>query len=311
MQPLTALIRGTQADDPLARALEAILDSGLVIFSRDTEGHFVQLSEVLSERVGIIADSGTSQPRNLRVFDENGRLLPGSEYPAAITRRTGTAQREVLRRLVSDDDREIWLRMSTLPLERGPEGWSVLTVGSDVTDLQERIAAAERNAEANRALLALGERIANEPLEFGDLRELFHEPLATLLPQANVSLALRQKDEYQSFPLAHGYGTAMNPIRGRYTADQRERWTAAAAHVNRDVQDTDIYGARVVAEFPHQIKTLVIAPCFDEADPRAGAIIAYGEHAGMFDDQQVTGLEIAARMLGRAVPDAEPHAQAS
>ena len=87
MQSLTALIRGTRADDPLARALEAVLDSGLVIFSRDTEGHFVQLSEVLSERVGIIADSGTSQPRNLRVFDENGRLLPGSEYPAAITRR--------------------------------------------------------------------------------------------------------------------------------------------------------------------------------------------------------------------------------
>ena len=78
MKSLTALINEAAVDEPLAQALEAILDSGLIIFSRDTEGHFVQLSEQLTEPAGIIAGSGHSQPRNLRVFDETDRLLPGS-----------------------------------------------------------------------------------------------------------------------------------------------------------------------------------------------------------------------------------------
>ena len=115
MQSLTRLIRDAAADNPLARALEAILDSGMIIFSRDNEGRFVQLSEKLTERAGLIAPAGASQPRNMRVFNSEGRLLAGSEYPASITRRTGAAQRDVLTRVVSDDDRHLWLQLSTMP----------------------------------------------------------------------------------------------------------------------------------------------------------------------------------------------------
>ena len=74
----------------------------------------------------------------MRVFNSEGRLLAGSEYPASITRRTGAAQRDVLTRVVSDDDRHLWLQLSTMPLERGAEGWSVLSVAADVTDSRGR-----------------------------------------------------------------------------------------------------------------------------------------------------------------------------
>ncbi len=311
MQSLTALIRGTRADDPLALALEALLDSGLIIFSRDTQGNFVQLSEVLSDRVGIIADAGTSQPRNLRVFDENGRLLPGSEYPAAITRRTGEAQRDVLRRLVSDDDREIWLKMSTLPLERGPEGWSVLTVGTDVTDLQEQITTAQREVAARGALLELSTRLTPERTTIEELIAAFADPLELLLPERNVFLALRDGDEFETTPLVHGYGNPIIPSRARYTEDQRTRWTSRSAHVNLDVQDTDIYGARVVAEFSYQVRSIVIAPCYPHGGDRVGAIVALADSPGAFTDDQIATLETAARMLGGALSNAVPLAQAS
>ncbi|MDA0352044.1 MAG: hypothetical protein O3A10_07535 [Chloroflexi bacterium] len=314
MQSLTTLIRESRADDPIARALEALLDSGLIIFTRDTEGHFVQLSEVLSDRAGIIASPGASQPRNLRVFDEQGRLLPGSEYPAAITRITGAAQREVLRRLVSDDDnREIWLRMSTLPMERGPEGWSVLTVATDVTDLIGQVDAGKREIAARGALLALSRQIEQQSLSRDALTATFEGPLSTLIPGANIALAIRdgEGDEYETLPLVHGFGNPLLPRRGRYTTAQRDRWGAPNAHVNRDVQDTDIYGANVVAEFPHPMRSLIIAPCFRPGSANMGALVAYYDRPGAFTEDQVTSLEFAAHLFGDAYDASEPLAQAS
>lgn len=311
MQSLTALIRETRADDPLARALEALLNSGLIIFTRDTEGHFVQLSEVLSTRAGIIADAGTSQPRNMRVFDEDGRLLPGSEYPAATARMTGNAQRDLLRRLVSDDDRQIWLKMSALPMERGPEGWSVLTVGTDVTELMDQIEANRREIDGRGALLKLSQTLDQEHLGHAALIDAFREPLETLVPGANISFAVRDGDEYVTTPLMHGFGEPITPARGRYMDEQRDRWTAKQAHVNQDVQDTDIYGAKVVAEFPNAIRSLVIAPCFGSNDEHTGALVAYADRPGAFTVDQIMSLEFLARLLGRAFAAAEPLARAS
>ena len=310
MQPLTALIRGSQPDSPLARALDAILDSGLIIFSRDTEGHFVQLSDVLSARTGIVAASGDSQPRNLKVYDENGRLLPGSEYPAAITRTTGAAQREVLRRLVSDDGREIWLKMSTLPLERGPEGWSVLTVGTDVTDLQERRLTAEALSTARGALLDLSERWLTQPPDGDEIVDALREPLALLLPGANVLLAHHVGDEYVTTPVLHGYGPALASRRGRYASDQNPRWMSRETHVNPDVQDTDIYGGNVVAEYSNRIRSIVVAPCLGAAG-RIGALAVTAPEPDAFSPDQIATIEVAAHIVGRAIDGADALARAS
>ena len=311
MRSLTALISETAADDPLARAFEAVLNSGLIVFTRDTKGRMVQLSEVLTDRAGIVAGVGDSQPRNLRVFDEHGRLLPGSEYPAAITRVTGNAQRDVLFRLVSEDDREIWLKMSTLPLERGPEGWSVLTLATDVTDLREELEAAKREIAARWELLALSAVLATRRLSHDELLDAFRGPLETLLPGANVFIVRRDGDEYETTPLVDSFGEPLGKRRGRHMAEQRERWQAPRAHVNLDVQDTDIYGGKVVVEFIEPFRSIIIAPCVGASPERPAAIAALAPIPAAFTEDQIAGLEFAARLIASALEAAEPLAQAS
>lgn len=41
MESLSSLIRDAGTDDPLACSLQAILESGLVVFTRDSLGRFV------------------------------------------------------------------------------------------------------------------------------------------------------------------------------------------------------------------------------------------------------------------------------
>jgi hypothetical protein len=311
MKSLTTLIHEADADDPLARTLEAILDSGLIVFSRDTEGRFVQLSEVLTDRAGIIADPGTNQPRNLRVFDENGRLLPGSEYPAAVVRMTGTPQRELHRRLVSDDGRQIWLKMSAVPLERGPEGWSVLTLGTDVTELHDALGAGKREIAARGALLQLGQQLAGRQLPIEDLAAAFHQSIATLLPGSNAFAVERDGDEYITTTIVDAYGHPLPRRRGRFMAEQRERWTAERAHVNLDVQDTDIYGANVVAELTNPVRSLIVAPWGVADEAHLGALVAFNDQPDAFGADQVASFEIAGRMFGTALDIAEPLARAS
>lgn len=310
MKSLTTLIHEAAADDPLARALEAMLDSGLIVWSRDTEGRFVHLSGLLTERAGIIAGSGDSQPRNLRVFDETGRLLPGSEYPASITRMTGSSQ-HVLHRLVSDDDRDIWLQMSTMPLERGAEGWSVLTVATDVTDLRHTLGEAQDDVAARGVLLELSVQLMTQPADEDALRETFSEVLAQIVPDTNVSLALRDGEEFHTIPLVHGYGPSLEPRRGRYATEQRERWTSTHAHVNRDVQDTDIYGANVVVELTNVVRSIVVAPCLEHDGTRIGSITVTSDQPGAFTDGQVESLEFAARLFANAPRLPETLAEAS
>jgi len=305
MQSLTALIREANADDPLARSLEAILNSGLIIFSRATDGHFVQLSETLSERAGIIADPGSSQPRNMRVFDETGRLLPGSEYPAAITRMTGTAQRDVLRRLVSDDDREIWLKMSTLPIERGPEGWSVLTVGTDVTELREEIERAQNEIAARGALLELSLSIPAGSLSLQQLPDTFRDALATLLPGINVSFAKRDGNDFETIPLLCGYGR-LETTHGRYTAEETARSASTDVHVNRNVQDTDIYGSNVMVEYANVVRSIAIAPCHRLDGERIGSLAATSDQPGAFTEDQLSSLKATARILSRVLQIEQP-----
>jgi hypothetical protein len=76
-----------------------------------------------------------------RFFDESGRELAILEHPAQVARITGIAQRNVRLtiRLESGDHR--CLQMSYIPLDQGDDGWSVLSVGCDVTELRASVAA--------------------------------------------------------------------------------------------------------------------------------------------------------------------------
>ena len=301
MQSFSSLIRAAASDNPLARAIEAILDSGLIIVSRDTRGRLVQLSEVLSERVGLIAPAGASQPPNTRVFNRDGRLLPGSEYAASITRTTGVAQRDALTRVVSADDRHIWLQLSTMPLERGPEGWSVLSVAADVTDIVDSLDDARREVAARGALIELAAELAGRPLPRATVLERVSEALSTIVPGANVFLNEHHGgDTFRTEPLLHGYGNPAVGRSGRFTPDLRQRYTADRAHINLAVEDTDIYDSAVVAELQNPFGSIVVSPFGITRQGHIGAIAVMGEPKDAFSPAQIETFE----HLGRIVADA-------
>ncbi len=301
MDPLTSLIRDAGPGDPLGVALQAVLDSGLMLWSRDSEGQFVQLSETLAQQAGLLAQRGDSQPPNMRVFNEEGRLVPGAQYPASITRATGKAQKSVRMRLVSDDDREIWVQMSTVPLERGTGGWSVLTIAADVTDLQCELVDLRARNEAQASLVQLATELAGRTVSFEEASELLREPLTALVPEMNVGLGQQTGTEYESVMLHQAYGTPRSGDRGRFQDAQRQRWSAAGVHVNQDVRDTDIYGASVVAEIPTPLRSLVVAPLVGLPDGRLAALWAHSERPHGFSEWQVQGLELIGKLLGNAL----------
>jgi hypothetical protein len=311
MDPLTSLIRRAGPDDPVARTLAAILDSGLVVYSRDPAGRFVQLSPDLPERTGITASRGDQNPHNLRVFDSTGLPLPGSRYPAAIARTTGQPQRGQLMRLLSHDGRHIWLQLSAMPLERTPEGWSVLSVAADVTPLCDRLDANDAEIAGRGALLQLAIDIAGCRLPLPDLIARLAPPLALLVPHANTAIALQDGESFTSTPIHDGYGAPSPGQRGRFTADHQQRWSAPNAHVNRDVQDTDIYGAHVVVELPNPIRSIVIAPITLAPDHRLGALVATSDRPGAFTDHQIETLELTARLAGSLLAPPETLAQSA
>jgi hypothetical protein len=313
MESLSSLIRAAGPGDPLGVTLQAVLDSGLIVFSRDTDGRYVQLSETLAEQVGLLAPRGSKAPLNMRVFNDSGRLVPGTQYPASITRTTGKAQKSVRMRLVSDDDREIWLQMSTVPLERGTGGWSVLTIAADITDLQNELVELRARSTAQQSLVQLATKLAGRQISFSEARELLREPLVALVPEMNVWLGQQVGAEYESVILHQAYGAPRNGgDRARFQEAQRRRWSTDAVHLNQDVQDTDIYGASVVAEIPTTVRALVVAPLAGLPDGRLAALWAHSERPHGFSEWQVEGLELIGRLLGGAIePRADELAEAS
>lgn len=303
MDSLTSLIRDADPGDPLAVALRAMLESGLIVFSRDSDGHFVQLSETLAGQVGLIARRGDSQPPNMRVFNAEGRLLPGAEYPASIARSSGTAQRGVRIRLDSDDDRSIWLQMSTMPLVRGSGGWSVLTIGADITDLQEELVELRSTTSAQEELLHLATALAGRSVTFEESVELLRAPMAALVPEMNVGLGRQVGADFEALMIHQSYGPPRPGDRGRFQEGQRGRWSANAVHVNQNVHDTDIYGASVIAEIPTAVRALVSAPLVGRPDGQLSALWAHSETPNGFSERQVEGLELVGRLLGASMAE--------
>ena len=301
MDPLTSLLRDADPGDQLALTLAAVMDSGLILFSRDSDGRYVQLSQALADEVGLLAQRGDMLPRNMRVFDVEGRLLAGSEYPASITRTTGKTQRSVRRRLVSDDGRWTWLQMSTMPLERGSGGWSVLTVAADVTDLQDELVALRAETAAQQSILRLATAVAGRTVTFEEAVELIREPAAALVPEMNVGLGRQVGQEYEAVMIHQSYGTPRPGDRGRFQEAQRRPWSDSVAHVNQDVKDTDIYGASVVAEIPTKVRALVTAPLFGLADGELAALWVHSERPHGFSEAQIEGLELIGRLLGASM----------
>ena len=192
--------------------------------------------------------------------------------------------------------------MSSMPLERGAEGWRVFTIATDVTELRKALNAAQYEAVGQGVPLDFSVRLMAGPIEEDALREALAEALGKIVPGSNVSLALRDGDEFQTVPLVHDYGPSLEPRRCRYPSAQRKRWTSTHPHLNRNVQATDIYGANIVVELTNKVRSIVVGPCVTHDGTRIGSITVTSDHPGAFPDDQVKSLELAARLFANAPP---------
>jgi hypothetical protein len=300
MEALSSLVHRAEPGAPLARALGAILDSGLVVTTRDGAGRFVQVSDVLGQRLGIGDRRGAVHTNEIKYHSDDGRLLSVSEVPAQQVRTSGQGRRNELNRLETADG-VLWMQQSHLPLEQTAEGWSVLTIGADVTELVEHRTSAEQAVSMRGELLRLSVELAERSVGYEELVELLREPMAALVPEGNVLIMRQMGSDFEMTTVHHGFGASLQRRRSHFPAEMRERWSAASAHVNQDVRETDIYGARVVAELENPFRSLVIAPSSSPNLEQLGALAMHHPEPEAFDRWQIESLELTARLVSGAL----------
>jgi hypothetical protein len=97
------------------------------------------------------------------------------------------------------------------------------------------------------------------------------------------------------------YGTDRNPEGGRLTTAQRQRWEAPRAHVNLNVDQTDIYGQKVMVELDDPVRSIVIAPSSRVDLSQIGALAATSDQPDAFNEAQIESLELTGRLIGAAL----------
>ncbi len=298
VKSLSSLIRLARPDDALAAALEAMIErSDLVLTLRDGAGDFVQVSPQIAERLGNESDPiGRRRVEGRRFFDGSGRELALGEHPAQIARLSG---KPVLGRtlgILDENGAELWLRVSFIPLERDGEGWSVLGIGTDITEQHQSEQALRAQVTQQAALIDLATSLAGRRVGPCEATALLSAPMARALPQTPGSLLVRRGNEIERRPFTDPDSTILT----RLTPDVAGRWEGAT-HVNLDVQPTDIYGSQVVVEFAVPIRSIVFAPAKNGDGDHIGSIGVSSVEPNAFTGDDVEFLETAARLVGPAL----------
>ncbi len=302
MRSLSSLVRGTGTSDPLARAVAAILDSGLIVAVRDGGGRFVQTSPPFGQTLGVTTDiRGRDRVEGQRFFDADGREIAAREHPAFIARATGEPQRNRLVGYRTRDGDEAWLQISFVPLERSAEGWSVLSIGADVTALHRRAQELEAALEARDRLLAFAAQAAVESMSPAEVAAAIAPVLARALPTANVFFGLVSPEGLAIEQILQRFPNEFDGRRVRLSAEAASRGASARTHVNLDVKDTDIYGDRVMAEWRQAFGSIAVVPMYDADRAWIGSLLALEPARNGIRPDQVRLLESAAAIAARSM----------
>jgi hypothetical protein len=121
------------------------------------------------------------------------------------------------------------------------------------------------------------------------------------VPDGNALLLRQVGADFDMTPVYHGFGASLNARHSHLPAEMRERWSQPQAHVNQDVRETDMYGARVVAELENQFRSVAVMGYSSVALSQLGALGMHHPEANAFDAWQIESLELAARLVGRAL----------
>jgi hypothetical protein len=308
VRSLSSLVGGSEAGDDLARAVRAVLNSGLVVTLRGGDGRFVQTSPAFCRLLGLEGDyRGQTGAEGLRYFDATGRELPAHEHPAHIARTTGEPQRNRVVGYRTREGAEAWLQISFLPLERGPDGWTVLGIGADVTAHHRRRTEQESAVAARNRLIEFAAGPSREARRWSEVAGGLAPVLETALPTANVFFGMVAGGVLQIVHVLQRFPNEFDGRTVRLSAEAASRGASRHTHVNLDVRDTDIYGDRVMAEWRAPFGSIVIAPMYRNDGGWLGSLLALEPARHGIRPDQVNLLEAAARVsataLERAVAD--------
>lgn len=123
----------------LASLIHVLSDADMFFMLRNGAGLLVWSSEWLSRVAGGEPESGIGRrhrPGAVR-YHLDGSEMPLTDRPSERARRDGREAINTTYGLALPGAPTRWLRVAAIPLRQELEGWSVLTIGHDVTSLLE------------------------------------------------------------------------------------------------------------------------------------------------------------------------------
>jgi hypothetical protein len=300
MRALSSVIRENDPRDPLVQVSSALLDSGLIVASRDGAGRWVQISDVYGAALGMETDvRGGGYMGGQRYFDTTGREIPRAEHPAHIARMSGIPQRNRIMGVRSATGQELWLQASYMPLEQQPEGWSVLTVGVALDSRAFTPPPIQTSANVE-PLLAFAETVAGRKFSPSKLAGLLVEPLDSIVCAESSSVLLwRRGDVLEIEGIRRRTNLASSAI--RLEGEAAKRWSSRETHYVPDVRDTDVIGNHLAIEFDPPIRTLAVIPVLDPDGTRVASLAVTHPEPQALLNEQICTLERLGRLAGAAL----------
>lgn len=300
MRALSFVIRESDPRDPLVQTVRALLDSGLVVASRDGAGRFIQMSDVYATSLAMESDArGGGYLGGQRYFDTNGREIPRAEHPAHIARMSGIPQRNRIMGVRAGNGQELWIQASYMPIEQEAEGWAVLTVGVTLDGRTFVPPAVQTSADAE-PLLAFAETVAGRKFEPARLAGLLIDPLDSIVRAESSSVLLwRRGDALEIEGIRRRTTLASNSI--RLEGDVARRWSSRETHYVPDVRDTEVLGNHLAIEFDPPIRTLAVVPLLDPDGNRVASLAVTHPEPQALLNEQICTLERLGRLAGPAL----------
>ncbi len=300
MQSISSLLHDRDPNDPLVRTLAALLDSGLIVATRDGAGRFVQMSDVYGSALGVEADvRGSGFLSGQRFFDLSGKEITRAEHPAQVARMSGIPQRNRILGVRAPNGRELWFQASYVPIQQEPGGWSVLTIG---VPLERSAFQAPQTSSAGdtEPLLAFAEAVAGRRLPPARVAAHLADVVDAMLPdQASCALLWRRGSVLQIERVRSNVSGQPRPV--RLAGEAARRWQMPGTCYIPHMRDTEPIGDRVAVEFDPPVRTFALVPAPDAAGNRVASIGIMHPDTDALSSEQICTLERLGRLAGAAL----------
>lgn len=302
MRPLTSLVRRADPDDPLAQVVRALLDSGLIVTTRDGAGRYVQLSNIYGRGLGIegLESRGKVIAEGVELLDAAGNVVPRMAHPSQVARLSGEPQRLALGGARAANGHEMWMLNSFIPLDRDEDGWQVLTVGVPLprSVFNPPTAFQQDAAPFQRALLDFALAVAGTRLDQAQLARAMEPAVRAILDEPlSASLTMVRDGWVYVEPIARST-SLFPPAPLRLSEESALRWRMTETYYNPSMGGAEVLGDRVVIEFPCAIRTYALVPMMDGHGRRVGAIGTTAPVPHALSPGQIGALEHLARLAG-------------